>query len=189
MEYIKLADLVEAVNVNGTDLFIVEDGADTKKITKNTLTEALGIDQLQLDVAEKAPQLTTYDKDEVDSLINTRAVADDTYTKFQTDSKYAPLGSGEIKSYATGIAGEGIISSVFGNVPHMGTLHVVETGTPNYLYASFFKEGTSLPPVVTVIASNVLTLGEANNLGNQPILNASVGTDVRLMAIHHKIYE
>ena len=43
MADVKIADLLTATTVADNDLFIVEDNADTKKITKNNLKEALGV--------------------------------------------------------------------------------------------------------------------------------------------------
>ena len=43
MADVKIADLLSATTVNDNDLFIVEDNADTKKITKANLVETLGI--------------------------------------------------------------------------------------------------------------------------------------------------
>lgn len=43
MADVKIQDLLSATTVADTDLFIVEDNADTKKITKANLVETLGI--------------------------------------------------------------------------------------------------------------------------------------------------
>ena len=66
MADIKIFNMVEATTITDTDLIVVEDSADTKKITKANFKETLGIN-------DKAPQATTYTKTEVDASLLLKA--------------------------------------------------------------------------------------------------------------------
>ena len=58
MADVKIQDLLSATTVADTDLFIVEDNADTKKITKANLVETLGING-------KAPTVHTHSMSQI----------------------------------------------------------------------------------------------------------------------------
>ena len=75
MADIKIFNMVEATSIIDTDLIVVEDSADTKKITKANFKETMGINA-------KAPQATTYTKVEVDGLITSGSNANGNWTKF-----------------------------------------------------------------------------------------------------------
>ena len=75
MADIKIASMVEATSITDTDLIVVEDSADTKKITKANFKETTGINA-------KAPQATTYTKTEVDGLTTSGSNANGEWTKF-----------------------------------------------------------------------------------------------------------
>ena len=66
MADIKIASMVEATSITDTDLIVVEDSADTKKITKANFKETMGIN-------DKAPQATTYTKTEIDASLLLKA--------------------------------------------------------------------------------------------------------------------
>lgn len=96
-------------------------------------------------------------------------------------------GRGQVKKHFNAYNGTNIVSSVFGNIPHAGMLYVVDTESPKYLIASFFKFGTAGSPVVTVLSAVGLTLGDNNNEGTQVINGGSANENIRMMAIHHNI--
>ena len=84
----------------------------------------------------------------------------------------------------TGVA---ILVSPFGdNVPVTGFLFVTELETSNYLIATFFKRSSSSVHTCTVLASNGLSLGDANAQGTQVINGATVNANVRMRAIFIK---
>ena len=58
MADVKIQDLLSATTVADTDLFVVEDNADTKKITKANLVETLGING-------KAPTVHTHSMSQI----------------------------------------------------------------------------------------------------------------------------
>lgn len=84
--------------------------------------------------------------------------------------------------------GANILYSLFGDVPTCGELYVQEVGTDKYLNATFYKRGESYPPVVTVLASNGLTIGVNNVRGTQVINGATNNYNVRMMSKIRKIY-
>lgn len=101
-------------------------------------------------------------------------------------------GSGQFINESThsvsGATGAGILVSAFGDAPTSGELYVVEIDTNKYLNATFYKQGASNNPIVTVLASNGLSLGSANPQGTQNILGFIVSSNVRMMAKIRKIY-
>jgi hypothetical protein len=93
---------------------------------------------------------------------------------------YSPRG---VSSY-TDNGGAGITSSnLFGGNPSTGFLHVNESGTSNYLIAAIFKRNSGTAPVITVIASSVLTTGATNSGGTIVINGATTGANVKMRYI------
>ena len=69
MADIKIFNMVEATTITDTDLIVVEDSADTKKITKANFKETMGINNV-------------YTKAEVDGLTTSGSNANGRWTKF-----------------------------------------------------------------------------------------------------------
>jgi hypothetical protein len=84
---------------------------------------------------------------------------------------------------ATGHSGVLIFPSWFGDVPITGQLHVVETGTGNFLIADVYKRGTSNAQVVTVTASSGLTFVAGNANGTIEVGGYSVSGNVKMKSI------
>lgn len=84
---------------------------------------------------------------------------------------------------ATGHVGVLIFPSWFGNVPITGQLHVVETGTGNFLIADVYKQGTANAQVVTVTASSGLTFVAGNANGSIEVGGYSVSGNVKMKSI------
>jgi hypothetical protein len=84
---------------------------------------------------------------------------------------------------ATGHMGLSIFPSWFGDVPITGQLHVIETGTGNFLIADVYKRGTSNAQVVTVTASSGLTFVAGNANGTIEVGGYSVSGNVKMKSI------
>ena len=104
------------------------------------------------------------------------------------DENFITVGKGYIRTYANNNQGAGIMGSVFGNVPHVGFLYVVETEGPRFLIATFCKLAPTENPLVSILQSNGLTLGDTNSSGTQNIVGALNNDNVRMMAIHEKVF-
>jgi len=84
---------------------------------------------------------------------------------------------------ATGHVGVLIFPSWFGDIPVTGQLHVVETGTGNFLIADVYKQGTANAQVVTVTASSGLTFVAGNANGTIEVGGYSVSGNVKMKSI------
>jgi hypothetical protein len=78
-------------------------------------------------------------------------------------------------------------SNLFNGNASTGFLHVVESGTTNYLIAAIFKRNSSTAPVVTVIASSVLSVLATNSGGTIAINGATTGANVKMRYIGYDV--
>jgi hypothetical protein len=78
-------------------------------------------------------------------------------------------------------------SNLFNGNASTGFLHVVESGTTNYLIAAIFKRNSSTAPVVTVIASSVLSVLATNTGGTIAINGATTGANVKMRYIGYDV--
>lgn len=87
--------------------------------------------------------------------------------------------------------GAGIFASMFGDIPQSGIVYAVEAGTTNYITWHSYKAGNDSPPVNTVIASSVLTLGSTNAGGTINVLGFTSdadGDNVRMYSKIQRVY-
>lgn len=85
-----------------------------------------------------------------------------------------------------GDAGTNILQTVF--EPQVGMLYVNQTVSSRYLIASFFKQSASTAPVLTVLASNGLTLGTPTTSGTVPIVGSSAPVNVRMRSFIYQTW-
>lgn len=90
MADVRIQDLLATTTVADTDLFIVEDNADTKKITKSNLVETLGINGKAPTVhTHSMSQITDY---EVGVFTPTVTATSGTFTTVSGTCRYTKIG-------------------------------------------------------------------------------------------------